>query len=359
MVVIERGGEGRSSSSRGGARDADGELRRRLRVPALPGDPGAASTPARRRPAGGRADAPWSARSAATRRCSCARRRWTGGSGCRRSWARRAAVVAATVGDEPASACSSRRASRWRPMPLSDGARRSSTRSPGAVQRESGTRSPAGSTGRASPCRRARVVDRRAARARAGRRRPASACWHFNDRRLQQRRGGVRRPGRVDRARPDLAPFFPVFRAHPLLFQSIVSIGYQFDWGDWCGRFAASCSALATVLLVFELGRLLYGRGAGLLAAGDAGRDAVPRGGHAAGAAGRAADVLRHAHPLPARALRGLGAAYWLLRDRLGARPGRPREGAGILFCGAVYAFFALAPQVADPAPRPRARARP
>ncbi len=67
---------------------------------------------------------------------------------------------------------------------------------------------------------------------------------------------------------PNLAPYFPVFRAHPLLFQSIVSFGYQFGWGDWYGRVAAIVFGLLTVLLTFELGRFLYGRRAGLLAAG-------------------------------------------------------------------------------------------
>jgi len=64
-----------------------------------------------------------------------------------------------------------------------------------------------------------------------------------------------------------LAPYFPVFRAHPLLFQSVVSIGYQFGWGDWWGRFASVLFGLATVLLVFELGRVVYGARTGLIAA--------------------------------------------------------------------------------------------
>src|SRR5689334_4668594 len=33
-----------------------------------------------------------------------------------------------------------------------------------------------------------------------------------------------------------LKPFFPVFRAHPMLFQFIVSLGFLFGVNDWVGR---------------------------------------------------------------------------------------------------------------------------
>jgi hypothetical protein len=66
---------------------------------------------------------------------------------------------------------------------------------------------------------------------------------------------------------PELEPYFPIFRAHPLLFQTIHSIGYQLGAGDWFGRLLAGAFGLATVILVFEVGRLLYGRRAGAIAA--------------------------------------------------------------------------------------------
>jgi hypothetical protein len=143
-----------------------------------------------------------------------------------------------------------------------------------------------------------------------------------------------------------LAPYFPVFRAHPLLFQSVVSVGYQFGWGDWWGRFASVLFGLATVLLVFELGRLVYGARTGLIAA--------------------AILALMPYHVAVTRQvlLDGPQTFFLTLTLYLLARYGTSRStvwlyAAGsalglsvlakepaILFCGGVYAFFALAPQV-------------
>ena len=66
---------------------------------------------------------------------------------------------------------------------------------------------------------------------------------------------------------PELEPFFPIFRAHPLLFQTVLSVGFRLGLPDGFERFTAAVVGAATVLLVYELGRLLYGRKAGLLAA--------------------------------------------------------------------------------------------
>jgi hypothetical protein len=66
---------------------------------------------------------------------------------------------------------------------------------------------------------------------------------------------------------PELTEFFPVFRAHPLLLQSILSLGFRLDVGEGFERIVVASMGVATVLLVYELGRLLYGRSAGLIAA--------------------------------------------------------------------------------------------
>jgi 4-amino-4-deoxy-L-arabinose transferase-like glycosyltransferase len=66
---------------------------------------------------------------------------------------------------------------------------------------------------------------------------------------------------------PDLEEFFPVFRAHPLLFQTLLSLGFRLHLPEGFERFAAAALGVATVYLVYQLGRLLYGRRAGLLAA--------------------------------------------------------------------------------------------
>jgi hypothetical protein len=65
---------------------------------------------------------------------------------------------------------------------------------------------------------------------------------------------------------PALEPLFPAFRAHPLLFQTIVSLGYHLGDGELFGRLAAVAFGVATVYLVFALGSLLYGRTVGLVA---------------------------------------------------------------------------------------------
>ena len=66
---------------------------------------------------------------------------------------------------------------------------------------------------------------------------------------------------------PQLGEFFPIFRAHPLLFQTVLSLGFQIHLADGFERFTVAAMGVATVYLVYELGRLLYGRSAGLLAA--------------------------------------------------------------------------------------------
>ncbi len=62
---------------------------------------------------------------------------------------------------------------------------------------------------------------------------------------------------------------FPIYRAHPLLFQTVLSLAFHFGNGDHdlFGRVAAAVVGLATVILTYTTGKLLYGRRAGLIAA--------------------------------------------------------------------------------------------
>jgi MFS family permease len=66
---------------------------------------------------------------------------------------------------------------------------------------------------------------------------------------------------------PELAELFPVFRAHPLLFQTLLSLGWRAGLDVGFERFASAAAGLVTVYLTYELGRQLYGRRAGLIAA--------------------------------------------------------------------------------------------
>jgi 4-amino-4-deoxy-L-arabinose transferase-like glycosyltransferase len=67
--------------------------------------------------------------------------------------------------------------------------------------------------------------------------------------------------------REDFEPLFPIFRAHPLLFQSLVSVGYRLGGDVTVARGMAAVLGVATVYATFRLGRLLYGNAAGLVAA--------------------------------------------------------------------------------------------
>ncbi len=66
---------------------------------------------------------------------------------------------------------------------------------------------------------------------------------------------------------PELDELFPIFRAHPLLVQTVLSLGFRLDLAEGFERLASVAAGVATVYLVYELGRLLYGRRAGLIAA--------------------------------------------------------------------------------------------
>ena len=66
---------------------------------------------------------------------------------------------------------------------------------------------------------------------------------------------------------PNLTPLFPIFRAHPLLFQTLLSFGYRLGTGDLFARLLADAFGVGTIVVTFLLGRLLYGKRAGVVAA--------------------------------------------------------------------------------------------
>jgi len=65
----------------------------------------------------------------------------------------------------------------------------------------------------------------------------------------------------------ELEELFPIFRAHPLLFQTLLSVGFRLQLGEGFQRLTVALMGVVTVYLVYDLGRLLYGRRAGVLAA--------------------------------------------------------------------------------------------
>ena len=62
-------------------------------------------------------------------------------------------------------------------------------------------------------------------------------------------------------------PYFPVFRAHPLLFQSLLSLPYQFGVSPLVGRLLSAALGLATVGVVYVAGVRLHSRRVGFVAA--------------------------------------------------------------------------------------------
>jgi Dolichyl-phosphate-mannose-protein mannosyltransferase len=66
---------------------------------------------------------------------------------------------------------------------------------------------------------------------------------------------------------PDYRPIFPIFRAHPLLYQFSLALVYQFVLTDLAGRILAVVMGLAGLWFVYRAGNLLYGRRVGVVAA--------------------------------------------------------------------------------------------
>jgi 4-amino-4-deoxy-L-arabinose transferase-like glycosyltransferase len=66
---------------------------------------------------------------------------------------------------------------------------------------------------------------------------------------------------------PYLKDIFPVFRAHPLLFQFLLSLIYKIQFSDLAGRLLAVAFGMGTIYLTYLIGKTLYGRIAGSLAA--------------------------------------------------------------------------------------------
>ena len=54
---------------------------------------------------------------------------------------------------------------------------------------------------------------------------------------------------------PGLKDVFPIFRAHPLLFQSLLSLIYRIQFSDLAGRLLAAAIGMGTIILVYQLGK--------------------------------------------------------------------------------------------------------
>ncbi len=66
---------------------------------------------------------------------------------------------------------------------------------------------------------------------------------------------------------PVLKDLFPIFRAHPLLFQFLLSLLYKIGFNDLYGRMLSTAVGVGLILLVYLVGKNLYGTTAGAIAA--------------------------------------------------------------------------------------------
>jgi len=65
---------------------------------------------------------------------------------------------------------------------------------------------------------------------------------------------------------PAYTEYFPIFRAHPLLFQSLLSLYYQWGDSDMAGRILSAMFGVATIFVTYKVGAALYGLQAGAIA---------------------------------------------------------------------------------------------
>ena len=149
---------------------------------------------------------------------------------------------------------------------------------------------------------------------------------------------------------PAFVPFFPVFRAHPLLFQAMLSVLYRvLGFSELAGRLLAVAFGLGTVAMVYLVGMLIYSRPVGYLAALLVGvmpyTTVVSR------------QVLLDG-PMMFFATLALyllvlfldtGRVYWLYAAACALGLTVLTKETAILLFGGVFAFFALSPRTLTP----------
>jgi len=91
--------------------------------------------------------------------------------------------------------------------------------------------------------------------------------WHLNSVGFNSDEAVYSGQGAAIANEPELADLFPVFRAHPLLVQTFLSLGWRLGLHTGFERLVSVIAGVITVYLVYELGRQLYGRRTGLVAA--------------------------------------------------------------------------------------------
>ncbi len=145
---------------------------------------------------------------------------------------------------------------------------------------------------------------------------------------------------------PALTPYFPIFRAHPLLAQLLLSFLYRGGVNDWAGRVLSAVFGLVTVYLVYKIGELLYGQRTGLIAALIVSlmpmHVVVSRQFLLDGPMTTMATLTLY---LLAR-YAATGRPVWLYATSMGMGLTFHTKETGIIMIGAIYAFLALSPEL-------------
>ena len=144
-----------------------------------------------------------------------------------------------------------------------------------------------------------------------------------------------------------LRPMFPVFRAHPLLFQTLVALaGHGHRPTEWAARAVPAAIGVAAVVVTYLLGGRLYGRVPGLVGAAIlavmpyhvvVSRQVLLDGLMTLCATAALYCVVRYAHTRRPLWLMSAGAMMGLAV--------LAKETSVVLF-GGLYAFFALTPAI-------------
>ncbi len=95
----------------------------------------------------------------------------------------------------------------------------------------------------------------------------ALRLWHINALGFNSDEAVYAGQGAAIAGAPQLSALFPVFRAHPLLFQLATSLMYRVQVSDLGPRLLAVAFGLATVAAGYALGARVYGRRAGMITA--------------------------------------------------------------------------------------------
>ena len=95
----------------------------------------------------------------------------------------------------------------------------------------------------------------------------ALRLWHINALGFNSDEAVYAGQGAAIAGAPELSKLFPVFRAHPLLFQLATSLMYRIRVSDLSPRLLAVAFGLATVAVGYAAGARFYGRRAGVITA--------------------------------------------------------------------------------------------